>query len=307
MGQIVTKYALPDRANIAALPEIPTPAVDDIILVNVNNEMTKSGVGIFTHYIQGDGSTPANALPLIPLETEKEEKSNVLYGKTLCVAGDSITYGYAMPSDGIAATSSITMYQSDENGNFSQVTQSFRKTYGYQIADRNNMTFYNAGISGSTLVGLTSNWGFSLENGRYTKLPNEIDYLVINFGANDTVKASVGKITDSTNTTFYGAWNVVMPYLLNKYPYTKICLFVPFGTQDTFRTAVRNIANKYGVACFDMFQAGTPLFYAKEPSVGVDANVVTSNRAKYMAETVHPNFQGHTQLADMLEHFLKGI
>lgn len=307
MAQIVSKYALPNRANIAALSEIPTPSVGEIILVNTDNEMARSGEGVFTHYIKGDGHTPANALPLISLDPEPEEKSNVLYRKILCCAGDSITYGDSMPADGIAATSDITMYQSDSSGNFSQQTQNFRKTWGFQIAERNKMTFYNAGVNGSTLVGLQSNWGFSLENGRYTKLPNNIDYLVITFGVNDKNKSSVGTITDTSNTTFYGAWNTVMPYLINKYPYTKICLFIPWSTSVDQRNAIRNIANKYGVACFDMFQAGTPLFISKESSVGVDASIVSANQAKYLAEGVHPNYQGHTQLADMLEHFLRGI
>lgn len=73
------------------------------------------------------------------------------------------------------------------------------------------------------------------------------------------------------------------------------------------RQAIRDLANKWGVACWDNYQGGTPLYYGKEASVGVEASIVTSNRAKFQANGAHPNFKGHRQIADMLEHFLRGI
>lgn len=234
--------------------------------------------------------------------------SNRLYGKILCSVGDSITYGADMDSEGIVDESSITMYQwTNSSQTWPQKTSQFLKTYGYQIAERNGMTFYNGGISGSTMQGLSDKWGFSLENGRYTKLPDNIDYLTIFFGWNDAAYGTLGTINDSTNESYYGGYNVVLPYLINKYPFTKIVLIVPFGTTDGHRQAIRDLANKWGVACFDMFQGGTPLYYNKETSVGVNSSIVTSNRAKFQANGAHPNFKGHRQIADMLEHFLRGV
>lgn len=235
------------------------------------------------------------------------DKTNLLYGKTLVCVGDSITYGADMDTEGIAQTSPIDVYQCDSSGVFYQIVSNFLKTYGYQIAERNNMKFYNGGISGSTMQGMPENNGFSLANGRYTKLPDNLDYLTIWFGWNDTAYGTLGTINDATNESYFGGYNIVMPYLINKYPYAKIALIVPFGASEGHRQAVRDLANKWGVACFDMYQGGTPLYFGKEPSVGVDATIVTENRAKFQANGAHPNFKGHRQIADMLEHFLRGI
>ena len=109
------------------------------------------------------------------------------------------------------------------------------------------------------------------------------------------------------NDTFYGGYNVVLPYLINKYPYAKIALIVPFGTDAGHRDAVRQLGDKWGLAVWDNYQGGTPLYYGKEDSVGVNASIVTANRAKFQANGAHPNYKGHTQLADMLEHFMQGI
>ena len=231
----------------------------------------------------------------------------VLNGKILCCCGDSITYGADMDATGIADSSNVPVYQSNETGDFSVVSSNFLKTWGFQIANRNGMTFYNAGVSGSTMQGLADKNGFSLANGRYTKLPDNIDYLLIWFGWNDTAYGTLGSITDTTNNSFYGGYNVVLPYLINKYPYAKIALIVPYGTDIGHRNAVRELGSKWGVAVWDNYQGGTPLYYGKEPSVGVEASVVTANQAKFQANGAHPNYKGHTQLADMIENWMRSL
>lgn len=234
-------------------------------------------------------------------------QSNTLFGKVLVCCGDSITYGADIDAEGITDISPITVYQSDASGNFAEVTTGFRKTYGYQIAERNNMTFYNAGVSGSTMQGIVNNNGFSLANGRYTKLPDNIDYLTIWFGWNDNAYGTLGTINDTTNDSYYGGYNVVLPYLINKYPYAKIALIVPFGASAGHRDAVRALGNKWGLAVWDNYNGGTPLYYGKEDSVGVESSIITANRAKFQANGAHPNFKGQRQLADMIEKFLLGI
>ncbi len=238
---------------------------------------------------------------------------NCLYGKTLVCCGDSITQGIEIElgENGFDDNPKIDVYRwagtSDTDGSWVKQTSSVRRAYGYQIASRNGMIFYNGGISGSTIQGIIGKHGFSLENGRYTKLPEQIDYLTIFFGWNDNAYGSLGTITDTTNDTYYGAYNVVLPYLIEKYPYTKICLIVPFGATSGHRNAIRQLANKYGLGCFDMYGAGTPLYYGKETEVGVNSDIVTANRAKFQANGAHPNSRGHKQIADMLENFLRGL
>ena len=224
---------------------------------------------------------------------------NRLFGKVLCCCGDSITVG---AQGGSTDDSKITSYSCDASGNFSLDTGSVWMSYGWRIANRNAMTYYNGGISGSTMADVTNRDGFSVT--RYTKLPNNINYLLIFFGTNDSSLAPLGTITDTTNATFYGAWNVVMPYIINNHPYTKIGLIVPYKPDASIREAVRLIGNKWGCAVFDMMQAGTPLFYQKESSVDVAQDAITQNRTNYFADGTHPNSAGHELLADMIETFL---
>ena len=234
--------------------------------------------------------------------------SNILYNKILCCCGDSITEGADMDAEGIVQTSPIAVYKwNNGNQTWLEQTSNFIKAYGYQIAERNNMTFYQGGVSGSTMQGLTNKNGFSLVNGRYTKLPDEIDYLTIWFGWNDSAYGTLGALTDTTNESYYGGYNVVLPYLIDKYPYTKICLIVPFGASAGHREAIRQLGNKWGLAVFDMYQGGTPLYFGKEDSVGVETSIITSNKAKFQANGAHPNYKGHKQISNMLEHFLRGI
>ncbi len=248
------------------------------------------------------------------IDTNKIRKmGNILYGKTLVCVGDSITEGadMEMGEGGFTNSPEIEAYswkfKNSIDGIWEKQTSNVRMTYGYQIADRNNMKFYNGGMSGSTMQGLTERNGFSLENGRYTKLPENIDYLTIFFGWNDTAYGTLGTISDKTNNSYYGGYNVVLPYLIKKYPYTKICLIVPFGCDEGHRNAIRLLANKWGVACFDMYQGGTPLYFGKENDVKVENSIVEANKKKFQANGAHPNFRGHMQISNMLEHFLRGI
>ena len=238
------------------------------------------------------------------------QKSNVLYGKTLVCCGDSITYGADMAEEEMVAPE-IEAYQ------YSAYTKGWRRweanepaAYGYQIAARNSMVFYNGGESGACAQGsggTSTVPGFSAADGEYTLLPEHIDYLTLFYGWNDAACGSLGTIDDTANDSYYGAYNVVLPYLINKYPYAKIVLIVPFGTDAEHRQAIRELSDKWGLACFDMMQKGMPLYWGKEADSAVDAAIVAANRAKFQANGAHPNYHGHYQISTMLEAFLRGI
>ena len=221
------------------------------------------------------------------------KEGNYLSGKTLVTVGDSITWGADMDEPGIA-----------EDGT--------RMTYGWQIADRNGMVFHNKGVSGSTMIASATRNGFSNENGRYTQLPDNIDYLTIWFGWNDYAliledSGTVGTIDDTDTSTYYGAYNTVLPYLINKYPTAKIGLIVPFGSTPEIRQAVRDIGNKWGVGVFDNYGKGTPLYYGKEADVGVSQEAVSMRRAVFQANGAHPSYAGHYELSTQIEAWLRTL
>lgn len=218
---------------------------------------------------------------------------NVLYGKTLVTVGDSITYGADMDTDGIAPNGDLM-------------------TYGWQIANRNSMTFYNHGVSGSTVAAGTNRSGFAEPNGRYTQLPDDIDYLTIFFGWNDYACISdnletLGTIESTDINSYYGAYNTVLPYLINKYPNTRIGLIVPFGASAGVRQAVRDLAQKWGLGYFDNYKGNTPLYYGKEDESVLASGLISARRALWQANGAHPSYAGHCQLATQIEAWLRTL
>lgn len=255
-----------------------------------------------------------NGRPL-PEVIESGAAEDVLHGKILCAVGDSITYGADMDAEGITSTSHITMYQyNDASGTWVEVESGFRHTWNYDIAARNGMTLYNGGISGSTMQSnedTASKYPFSLANGRYTKLPDTLDYLIIWFGWNDSAYGTLGTIDDATNATYCGGYNVVMQYLINKYPHAKIGIVLPYIYNDTladkYAEATRQIAEKWGVGIFDIQGKGTPLYYRKDSDVSVEASVVTARRNTFQAAGAHPNHIGHEYLSTMIEAWVRSL
>ena len=179
------------------------------------------------------------------------------------------------------------------------------------------MIFYQKGISGSTMQGavnpngtdkgdISKKNGFSKEYGRYTQLPDDIDFMTIMFGWNDAAYGTLGTINDTTNETYYGGFNVVLPYLIHKYPYTTIVLIVPFGTTTAHRQAVRDMAQKWGVGCFDMCANDLPFYYSEESDdVAVNAEIKKLRIELNQVNGAHPGYQGHYAIGTRLEDYLR--
>lgn len=104
--------------------------------------------------------------------------TNVLQGKKIGNAGDSISEG--------VQTNDIPFYEESYKPLYGKA----KKTHMFYIAKENKCQWYNYGISGSTLgdcfaVGADRN-GFSKANGRYTQMADDLDYLLLMFGTNDS-------------------------------------------------------------------------------------------------------------------------
>ena len=156
--------------------------------------------------------------------------------------------------------------------------------------------------------------------GRYDEIP-EADLITVFMGTNDYGHdAPLGTIEDTTDVSFYGALNVIIPALLAKYPNAKIVFITPshrygFGTNTatgeahTFDTvpngaghtledyvnAIRNVCEKYGVSVIDLYS---------------NLDMDPSNeevREYYMPDGLHPNTAGHRVIADLLAHSLEEL
>ena len=241
-------------------------------------------------------------------------QDNILFGKKYVACGDSLTAG------------DFTGY-TDENGKTGVLSDAFSpeygsyKTYPYWIASRNGMTLVNSGINGSVMAiskeyidgtqsAIDYRSPFSLQ--RYKDIPADADYITLWFGVNDKDHTYLGTISDTTNETFYGAWNVVLPYLMENHPKAKIGVVITFGIPDSpYTQAVREVAEKWGVPYFD-FPRGkqSPIIIRnKDTDYAVDQSIVDWKFNYYsVAETNHhPNLIAHEYESTCLEAWLRSL
>ena len=143
-------------------------------------------------------------------------KGNILYGKKWFATGDSFTHG--------------SLVDPDENPIFQDGRyMGKRKTYPYFIGLRNNMEIINDGLSGSTLATIKSGDTYTTDPfsvSRYLAIPEDVDYITIWFGINDANHCALGTIEDETNATFYGAYNIVLRWIITNRPNAKVGLIV---------------------------------------------------------------------------------
>lgn len=309
----VVTYAFTDRIGrlIAGHPatEQTTEAIDEThTLVAPEN-----AVYLYINDVTALKNTVSNPVVTRVLSFQRAAHSrNVLEGKTYVAVGDSYTEGDFSgwhDSNGRVGKNSPVIYDS---------VRGVYKTYPWWIAERNNMTLHNCGkcgsivaldkdyVSGVSGVPNTTRDPFSLT--RYKELPDHIDYMTFWFGINDAGHTSLGNINDTTNMTFYGAWNVVLPYLIEKYPLCKMGMIVTTGATAAYRQAVRDIANKWGLPCLDLTgDAGVPLLNGRESAVGVCDKAVALRKAAFMLANGHPNVEAHEYMSTYIENFLRSL
>lgn len=232
------------------------------------------------------------------LTAEVQNTRSKLYGKKLCVCGDSLTYGAYADIDG----------------------NNERKTYAYYTAKRNNMTLTVNAVSGSTLTSFKEGetgggaaFTYGGDYARYKRLGGNLDYITIWFGLNDNTYLSktngIGTIDSTDVTTFYGAWNTVMQYLINKYPYAKIGIIVTYGASQEIREATRNICKKYGIPPLDfMGDEKIPLVsgYGRDNGTVVDSTVLAKRKETfiYSGDSVHMIDAGYQYFSTIFENYL---
>lgn len=240
--------------------------------------------------------------------------SNVLYGKKYVACGDSFTQGDFSgwtDENGLSGHNSPVIYDS---------AMKYYKTYPWWIAKRNNMTLINEALCGSIMaldksyvankdtISESTRSPFSLK--RYKAIPEDADYITIWFGINDTSHTNLGTIDDTTNETFYGAWNVVLEWLITNRPYAKIGIIITNGAGSDYREAERKVAEKWGIPYLDMMgNKQVPVIFGRESSLGLSskANSLRSASFRVTPSNGHPNIQAHEYQSTFIENFLRSL
>lgn len=245
---------------------------------------------------------------------------NILKNKKWAVCGDSFSHG-----DFTGLTDGFTI----EDG----IYKGKNKVYGYLIGNRNNMIIQHMAIGGRTLatpsdLSFTNSFTYienEKENSNYTQIDEDADYATFYFGINDSHHRSsstgsdgedqtgiieLGAINDSDNTTFYGAWNVMLKWLLENRPFTKLGIIVSNGCETIdYRNATIAIAKKWGIPYIDLNgDERTPMMLrAMNNEASSEAKIARTISQRVSATNQHPNPKAHEYESTFIENFLRSL
>lgn len=233
---------------------------------------------------------PEIAIPLVGYQ-------NVLYGKKWVACGDSFTWG------GSEGTTNF------EDGLYAGKN----KVYPYFIGNRNHMDIVNLAVGGQTMCNIDGTRSNAFSNERYKNIPADADYITLKFGINDVnYKSPVGTIDDTETTTFYGAYNTVMEYILTNHPYAKVGIIVTNGcnSNSKYTEATRKIARKWGIPVLDeAADYNVPLLHRVGEKTDICQKAIDIRLAAFrVSETdTHPNDKAHEYESTIVENWLRSL
>lgn len=163
-------------------------------------------------------------------------------------------------------------------------------------------TYTNYGRSGATAS--TANSSNSLTaHVRAVNLTN-YDLATIMIGVNDKgYNVPLGTISSTDKSTFYGAMNDIITYMINANKSLRIVLLTPFNTSSSsantqnlnvvdYADAIKEIGKKYSVPVIDCYG---------------ESGVCPLNWSTYTSDNLHLNATGHQWVADYIVAQLKNL
>ena len=234
---------------------------------------------------------------------EALETGNVLYHKKIAFCGDSFTE---------ASNLGKTLYD-----NFIGCYKSF----GWRIANRNKMKLYHDGISGSAMHVANKenpNNGHPFAYERYKNVPVDCDYIILQFGLNESniANSDTTKGTkDSTDTTtMWGAWNTVLGCLIENHPTARIGIIMSDAWMpQSYYTTLKEICEWWGIPLLDL--GGDPnvpvMNSGRRAGSGLVLNPKVTelrNATFYNADgDAHPNDKGHEWRSTVIENWIRSL
>lgn len=232
-------------------------------------------------------------------------KNNLLYNKKIAFCGDSFTEASNLGVD------------------FYDPYYGCYKSYGWRIANRNCMRLYHDGRGGSTMhisnkATPTERRPFAHE--RYKKVPKDCDYIILQFGLNESAIAASSDTKgtkESTDTsTMWGSWNVVLEYLITNHPTARIGVIMSDAWMpQSYYDTLKEICEWWGIPLLDLGgDANIPLMNGgRRKGSGLTLNPkVADLRNKqfyqnYETGDSHPNDAGHEWRSTVVEDFIRRL
>ena len=228
------------------------------------------------------------------------QQSNVLWEKKWVACGDSFTEGDFTGAADKETTFSEGLYVGEN------------KVYPFIIGRRNHMKIVNEAKCGSTMTYMAGKkLCFSTE--RYKQIPEDADYITLCFGINDDdahQKAEIGNIDDIVNTSFFGAWNIVLEHIITHHPFAKIGIIVPNGCTRSYTDAIRKVARKWAIPYLDISgDYNVPLMNRVHEKNDVCEKVLEFRNSMFAVgeKNRHPNVKAHEYESTFIENWLRSL
>ena len=229
---------------------------------------------------------------------------NVLYAKKYVACGDSFTHGdFSSTSVDGNPEEGSTEYESTYDKRMGTY-----KTYPYWIAARNNMKLVNLAKNGDKLV------NFAQES-NLSQIPEDADYITIKYGINDSHQSvPIGTLSDTDNTTFLGAWNIVLTWLITNRPNAKIGIIASNGcdTEEYSKASVQ-AAKKYGILYIDEENGENVPYFLRQTfkanNQGIPSAIKSLRTAQYRVSPTngHPNIEAHKFESTFIEAWMRTL
>lgn len=237
------------------------------------------------------------------LQTLASASSGVLAGKKWVACGDSFTHGDF-------SNAPVDNYHI-ENG----IYAGEYKVYPYLIGNRTGMLIVNEAVNGSTLTHIDGRTN-AFSDIRYTQIPADADYITIKIGINDDSShqnVPIGTIDDNTNETFYGAWNIVLDYLIRNHPQAKIGIIVTNGAKQNTVDATIAAATKWGIPYLNEATDNQCSYMFRSLRTDVNTAIKTFRNEQWYVSNVegsknyHPNALAHEFESTVVEAWLRTL
>lgn len=179
------------------------------------------------------------------------------------------------------------------------------------------MKFTKDAIGGSDMTNVPdAREPFSVD--RYLNIPEDTDYLTIQFGLNETAIAdepsTLGASADSDNTTMWGAYNTVFEWILTNRPNAKVGVIISDGWMtENYANALIDICKFWGVPWLDLggdTQVSMNIGGRRNGSgiaFGETAKSLRDNQFKISSSDSHPNAAANRWRYTALQEFLRRL
>lgn len=215
----------------------------------------------------------------------------ILKNLTIAFIGDSIT-------EGVGATSKDCSFPS-----FFEKNTDIKKALNYGISGtriaRQKKTFMNY-----------PEWDKDFIS-RVDIMDSSADCIVVCGGINDYMHgdAELGCLQDCTEYTFYGALNILIKKLKDKYPQSNLIFMtpIPFVEEKSpeyahinkghyfyeYLDAIKEVCAYHSVILFDLHS-----------EIGIDSKN-EQDRVQFYSDSIHLNDNGYKKISEKLENFLR--